>query len=77
MYLNNNNNINIKYWDYIFKFYIEKLRKILKNFRKNFKMSETFQITQKNILENLVNFYKFREYLKNFKKLETSTVELL
>ena len=66
MYLENNNK---KVHRIFFKFLQKNQGKFFKNLEKLQKIQKLFQKIQKNVLENLVNFYKF-------KISETSTVEL-
>ena len=73
MYLENN---NIKVIRIFFKFSIYKLRKVFKKFRKNCRKFRRFFRKYRIFLENLVNFYKFREYFKIIKNSQISTVEL-
>ena len=77
MYLENN---NIKVLKIFFNFLQKNQGKFLKNlekFRKIFRKFRIFQKIQKNVLENLVNFYKIqRIFYKKNKNSETSTVEL-
>ena len=48
-----------------------------KKFRKNLENSEDFLENIEFFKENFVNFYKFREYLKNYKIVKVNSLIVL
>ena len=73
MYLENN---NIQVLKIFLKFFYKISMKIFKKFKIFLENSEISQKIQKNVLENLVNFYKIQRIFLKIKNSETSKVEL-